>query len=347
MDNYFSIIGGTGYAAGELLRLLYLRKDLKLHSVVSQSKAGVRIADSHSFLQGFFEQAFDATLPALTKPHARHIVFLSLPHELTLEAIQTNKIDLEDPNLLLIDLAGDFRISAPKVHEAHYKNAPICPELRGKFVYGLAELNRKELQNARLIACPGCSATACTLAVLPLKNSYTGFRVTFDVKNGTSGAGRKESPLTHHPLRGNSLTVYKVLTHRHEPEILQNLGDPYGERISSLYVPHLLPFSRGIFVTAYIELDEQLDLEKMYDLYEAYYDKEPFVRVRRGQVELNDVVASNYTDIYLYCRGKHLVVVSMLDNLMKGAAGQALQNMNIALGLNEREGLDFPSLPWI
>jgi N-acetyl-gamma-glutamyl-phosphate reductase len=344
--NLYSVIGGTGYAAGELLRILVNRDDMELHQVVSNSKAGVGISEVHSFLAGFLEQKLVSKLAPITVDHDRHVVFLALPHELSLQAISDNAIDLSDPRVVLVDLAGDFRLHNLEVHRRFYPNAAAEPELRQQFVYGLAELHRQALRGARFIACPGCSATACSLAVLPLAGREPRLKVVFDVKNGTSGAGRKEGSLTHHPLRNSSVTAYKVLEHRHEPEILQNINDPLGERTSTMYVPHLLPFSRGIFVTAYIELEKALSVDSCYALYREYYKESPFVRVRSGQPELSDVVGSNFTDIYLYTRGRQLVVVSMLDNLMKGAAGQAVQNMNLALGFEESRGLMFPSIPW-
>lgn len=339
------IVGGTGYGAGELLRLLVAHPHTRVCQVVSQSQAGQAVSSAHPQLTGVVELHFAAKLDiAILDGFAHRVVFAALPHGASGELISQLSSFVESGGVV-IDLSGDFRLRDEQTHQKHYAESAFLPELRNRAVYGLPEFFRQQICNATFVANPGCYATTCALAVAPLLQAgLVVEHIAFDAKSGTSGAGRGIKELFHHPRRNASMTAYSVLNHRHEPEILQTLEVVSGVAPSISFVPHLLPISRGIFVTAHVILKQEVAAQEIHQLYQAAYEREAFVRLRTAMPEIADVVGSNFCDLGVSVRGRIVVVGAVLDNLVKGMAGQAIQNVNIISGLEETTGLLNPGL---
>jgi N-acetyl-gamma-glutamyl-phosphate reductase len=239
-----------------------------------------------------------------------------------------------------IDLSGDFRLTDEDIFTQHYGREHTAMQAQGEFVYGLTETNREAVKAARLIANPGCFATATLLGLAPLvaANLIEG-RVIVDAKTGSSGSGAKAAANTHHPQRMNSFYAYKPFTHQHVPEIEQELKH-IGEWSNELvFMTHSLPVARGIFSSIYVETKSELDEGRVRSIFEEYYRDSFFVRLVKGSPDINWVKTTNFCDLGFAVRGRQLVVFSALDNLVKGAAGQAVQNMNLMFGLDEKTGL--------
>ncbi len=340
-----AIIGGTGYGAGELLRLLTLHPEAKVVSVVSSSQAGRPVAESHPFLRKVVDLDFSSSLDfGSFAGYASSVIFAALPHGVTSETLNGMMPQIERTGCYLIDLSGDFRLKAKVIREKFYPETAAFPELHTKFTYGLSELTGAEIAKARYVSNPGCLATACVLAAAPLVSSTFQGDIVFDAKTGSSGAGRTPQENFHHPKRHGNFAAYKMLSHRHEPEILQGLGDPEGRRITSSFVPHLIPSARGIFASAYFQLPEAVSAADVRAKYEAFYEKSPFVRIVSDSPDLQSVIGSNFCDIAVSVRGKQVAAMSCLDNMVKGMAGSAIQNMNLMLGLPETTSLWFPGM---
>ena len=335
------ILGGTGYGAGELLRLLVERSDFELVAAVSSSMAGEDIDAAHPHLRGFYERKFEAEVPLeRLREFERIVVFSALPHGSSGKAIIELLPDLQEhPFAIVVDLSADFRLQDLSAHKALYGKAFGDEKLRSSFVYGLPELYKEEISRARFIANPGCLSTASLLSVLPLVEDGFAGSVVFDAKTGSSGAGKAPNAAFHHPHRSGNFEAYKVLQHRHEAEILQGLKDPKGERVESFFVPHLIPTARGIFVTTYFSMDEEVEAAKLSATYREFYSDCPFVRVVSGSPDLHSVIGTNFCDVSVVARGRQVVAMAALDNMVKGMAGQALQNVNLAIGATESRGL--------
>ena len=263
-------------------------------------------------------------------------VFLALPHGRALEIAPRLPAGLK-----VVDLSGDFRLRDAAQFREHYGREHTAAGLQREFVYGLTELNRERIARARLVSNPGCFATATLLALAPLAASGAlRGRVVVDAKTGSSGSGAKPAPNTHHPQRANSFYAYKPFTHQHVPEIEQALGDAGGAWAGELvFMTHSLPVSRGIFASAYAEVDGAKSAEELESLYRDFYRGSFFVRVVPGSPDINWVKMTNFCDIGIAARGRQVAVFSAIDNLVKGAAGQAVQNMNLMFGLDEKTGL--------
>ena len=333
-----AIIGGSGYGAGELLRLLSVHPFCAVRSVISRSQYGKNVREAHPHLAGFYDLRFESELKTHElEPFETAVVFFALPHGVSARAIEEFIERNRHPRLRIVDLSGDFRLSNPEMHKEFYPESPLYAGLRSRFCYGLPELFREKIKSSDYIANPGCYATACLLAVAPLIGKVSA-DVFFDAKSGSSGAGRAPSADTHHPALHANAAAYKVLSHRHEPEIQQNLG----EDLKCTFVPHLIPVSRGIYATAHLRFAEAVDLEEMRKLYSSFYSNASFVRVGCNPPQLANVVCSNYCDTFITVRGNRGVAMAAIDNLVKGMAGQAVQNMNLMCGLPEDTGLNFP-----
>jgi N-acetyl-gamma-glutamyl-phosphate reductase len=267
-------------------------------------------------------------------------IFLALPHGQALEIVPRLPSGVK-----VIDLSGDFRLRDADVFAGAYGREHTAMELQREFVYGLTEFKREEIKRARLVSNPGCFATATLLGLLPL--SLTGAlvgRVVVDAKTGSSGSGAKPAANTHHPQRTNSFYAYKPFTHQHVPEIEQTLrtlsaqGDWTNELV---FMTHSLPVSRGIFASIYVETKEGklLTADDVAAIYRDFYSDSFFVRLIKGSPDINWVKTTNFCDIGFAVRGRQIAIFSAIDNLVKGAAGQAVQNMNLMFGLDERAGL--------
>lgn len=245
-------------------------------------------------------------------------------------------------NVKAIDLSGDFRLRDQETFEQHYGRAHTAMHAQSEFVYGLTETNRAAIRGARLIANPGCFATSTLLGLAPLvANGLIDIKthVIVDAKTGSSGSGAKAAANTHHPQRMNSFYAYKPFTHQHVPEIEQELAS-VGEWNSDLvFMTHSLPVARGIFASIYVEAKEELNEEQLRATFAEFYRDSFFVRLVKGSPDINWVKTTNFCDLGFATRGRNIVVFSAIDNLVKGAAGQAVQNMNLMFGLDEKTGL--------
>lgn len=337
------IVGGTGYTGVELLRLLARHPDAEIKTITSRKEAGMRVADMFPNLRGRLDLAFSTPEDAALKDC--DVVFFATPNGVAMQ--QTR--ELLDAGVKVIDLAADFRIKDVKVWEHWYKMEHACPDLVDEAVYGLPEINREAIKGARLIANPGCYPTAVQLGFLPLLEAGvvdTGFLVA-DAKSGVSGAGRKAETHILFAEAADNFKAYAVAGHRHWPEIRQGLEIFAGQQVGLTFVPHLLPQIRGIHATLYARSMAEDDLQA---LYEKRYASEPFVDVMPAGAhpETRSVRGANVCRIAVHRPqgSDSVVVLSVIDNLVKGAAGQAVQNMNILFGLREDTALaDVGMLP--
>jgi N-acetyl-gamma-glutamyl-phosphate reductase common form len=329
------IFGGSGYGGSELLRILLGHPNAEVAFVTANEQAGKAVGDVHRNLFGLTDLRFTSPLNNLEGLKDIDCTFLALPHGQAMEIAPRLPADVK-----VIDLSGDFRLRDKDAFEQHYGREHTAMEAQSGFVYGLTETNREAIKNARLISNPGCFATATILGLAPLvANNLINGRVVVDAKTGSSGSGAKAAANTHHPQRMNSFYAYKPFTHQHVPEIEQELravGDWTNELV---FMTHSLPVARGIFASIYVEARDELSAEELKTVFSAYYRDSVFVRLVEGSPDINWVKTTNFCDIGWATRGKQLVIFSALDNLVKGAAGQAVQNMNLMFGLGEKTGL--------
>ncbi len=329
------IFGGSGYGGSELLRILLFNPAVELVFVTANEQAGKPVAEVHKNLNGLTQLSFIKTPEDLKSIDDVDCVFFALPHGQAMELVPRLP-----GNIKAIDLSGDFRLRDQEVFEKHYKQPHTAIGAQAEFEYGLTETNRAAIRTARLIANPGCFATATLLGLAPLvANGLLSGRVVVDAKTGSSGSGAKAASNTHHPQRMTSFYAYKPFTHQHVPEIEQEL-DRVGDWTSELvFMTHSLPVARGIFASIYAEAKHEMREDELHNLFAEYYRDSFFIRLVNGSPDINWVKTTNFCDIGFAVRGKQLVVFSALDNLVKGAAGQAVQNMNLMFGLDEKTGL--------
>lgn len=338
------IVGGTGYTGVELLRLLCMHPNAELTAITSRSETGLPVADMFPSLRGLVDIAFSD--PAKADLDGCDVVFFATPNGIAMQQAAA----LLEKGVRLIDLAADFRIKDISVWEKWYGMTHACPEMVGQAVYGLPELNREKIRSAQLVANPGCYPTSVQLGFMPLIKAgvVDEGALIADVKSGVSGAGRKAETHTLFAEAGDNFKAYGVAGHRHSPEISQGLIEmSAGKKIGLTFVPHLVPMIRGIHATLYTRLTKQADLQQ---LYEDCYANEPFVDVlpQGSHPETRSVRGSNHCRIAVHRpqNGDTVIILSVIDNLVKGAAGQAVQNMNIMFGFAETAGLDVvPLLP--
>ncbi len=340
------VVGGTGYTGIALLRLLVGHPDVNLELVTSRAEKGVFVADIYPALRGLTDLSF--TEPDVAALSACDVVFFATPNGTAMKMVPV----ILEAGTKVIDLAADFRLKDPAEWKEWYGCEHACTDLLAEAVYGLPELNREQIKTARLVANPGCYPTATTLGFLPLIEAgiISTEGLIADCKSGTSGAGREAKVASLYAEVADNFKAYAVSGHRHLPEIMQTLnGLSLGTNSVDLtFVPHLLPILRGIHSTLYADLIEtDHDLQ---DLYEQRYADEPFVDVlpAGSHPETRSVRGSNNCRIAIHrpTGGRRVVVLSVIDNLEKGAAGQAIQNMNIMSGFSETQGLEqVPLIP--
>lgn len=334
------VLGATGYAGIETVRLLLRRSDVKIERVVSKSFAGKKLDEIYPNFFGAFD-IICSDLDVDDIAESCDLVFTALPHG----ASKTIIPELYERGLKIIDLSGDFRYDDPKVYEAWYGEPHSAPELLKEAVYGLCELHRGEIARSRLIGNPGCYTTCSILGLAPAVKAgiLDNTSIIIDAKSGVTGAGRGTSIPNLYSEVNESVKAYKIATHRHTSEIEQELSKLAGEEIKLSFTPHLVPLQRGIFSTEYANLKKDVSADELYKIYCEFYEGEEFVKVYEpGRLpELKHVRGSNYAGIGFVIdeRLKRLIVVSCIDNLVKGAAGQAIQNMNIICGFDENTGL--------
>lgn len=335
-----SVIGATGYAGAELLRILHNHPETQVVHITSESHAGEYISDLYPHLRGIYNQKLISMKEIDKIGKDSDFVFICLPHG---HAMKVGKA-LENMPTRIIDLGADYRFDDTDIYEAWYKVEHIHKD--APRVYGLAELYRKQIKDAKIIGNAGCYTTASILALAPLaKNRLIKMSsVVVDAKSGVSGAGRGAKLPNHFPELYDSFKAYGVATHRHTPEIEQALTGLSGETTVLNFTPHLVPMSRGILSTCYATLQEGVIPEQVDKAYEDMYGQEFFIRLlgRNGYPATKNVRGSNYCELgwHIDLRTHRVIVLSAIDNLVKGAAGQAVQNFNIACGLDEKLGLD-------
>ena len=337
------IVGGTGYTGVELLRLLALHPKVQLHAITSRADAGTAVSQMFPSLRGLVDLLF-------VHPEEAHLeqcdlVFFATPNGIAMQQARA----LLDAGVKVIDLAADFRIQDIAAWEKWYGMKHACPDLVAEAVYGLPEVNREQIKSARLIANPGCYPTAVQLGFIPLleAGAIDASSLIADAKSGVSGAGRKAEIPTLFAESSDNFKAYGVAGHRHLPEIRQGLSRVEGGEVGLTFVPHLTPLIRGIHATLYGRLNRDVDLQA---LFEQRYAEEPFVDVmpQGSHPETRSVRGSNRCRIAVHRPqgGDTVVILSVIDNLVKGAAGQAVQNMNIMFGFPESTALNIvPLLP--
>ena len=330
------IIGAAGYSGAELIKLLLNHPETEIIKLFGNSSAGSRIEDVHSSLRGMISLEIE-----LFNPDALEdvdLIFAALPSGQSMTVVK----EVCSAGIKIIDLGGDFRLSDTSSYSQYYKHEHTAPELLKDAVYGLSEWNEESIASAKLIANPGCYPTSILLALIPLlKNNLINDELISIVSySGTSGAGKSSSPSMMFTEVNESVRAYKAGNHQHIPEIKQYL-EYFGSNVKFSFVPHLLPVSRGIYSTIHAAVKEGTTEKEIAESFNSYYGDKPFIRfLSKAIPEMKDVIHTNFCDIgFKLNEGGSLVLFSTIDNLVKGAAGQAIQNMNIMFGLDQTEGL--------
>jgi len=337
-----AIVGAPGYAGIELTRLVLGHPEMNLRMVTSAAEAGRRVDDVYPQLSGLTDLVY-------TEPDVSEIVdsarlaFLAVPHTAALAIAPA----LLQAGMTVVDASADYRLKNSAVYESWYGTAHTSPDLLSSAVYGLPEIDRSGIAGAKLVACPGCYPTAALLAAVPALQAgvVDSARVFIDAKSGVSGAGRSANAGTHYSTVNESLQPYKVGTHRHTPEIEQGLSLAAGRNVKAVFVPHLVPMTRGLLATVYLDLTAPKTVDEAVALYRERYDGEYFVRVHdAGRMPSTaEVRGTNRAHIGIAVDPAGVLVVACaIDNLVKGTAGQAIQCANLALGFQETSGLTLP-----
>jgi N-acetyl-gamma-glutamyl-phosphate/LysW-gamma-L-alpha-aminoadipyl-6-phosphate reductase len=338
------IVGGSGYVGGELLRLLLLHPEVEVTVVTSRQSVGEYVFNVHPNLRGLTQLKF-VPLDVAELQNNCDMVFTATPHGGSVNVVPK----LLDAGLKVIDMSADFRLKNPEDYDKWYGWKHAHPELLKEAAYGLPELHRQEIKGARLVACPGCMATATVLALAPVVKAdlVEKNRIVVDVKIGSSGAGSKPSIASHHPERFSGVRPYKVIGHRHIAEIEQELNSLTDELVTVAFTPHAVNMVRGILATIHVFPKNPLTSKDIWKTLRGQYEGEPFIRFvkyQKGPYQLPDpkvTMGTNFCDIgfELDPRANRLVLFSALDNMVKGASGQGVQCLNIVMGLDENTGL--------
>lgn len=337
-----AILGGSGYTGSELLRLLLSHPHVNITAVTSERSSGTRVSDLFLHLRNIDLKFELLDLKVLTKK--ADLFFLCLPHKTS----QETAAFLYNAGKKVIDLSADYRIKDPKAYQEWYNAPHLFPSLLKKAVYGLPEIYRQQIKKSSIIANPGCYPVSSILGLAPIigKNFIDTDSIIIDSKSGTSGAGRGPAQPFMFCEVNESVKAYAVTSHRHTPEIEQELRLISKEKVNIIFTPHLMPMDRGILSTIYIRLKKNINLQSVQKLYQDFYRNESFVRVLENGVypSTKAVKGSNFCDLSIFLnkrspRRQTLIVVSAIDNLLKGASGTAVQNMNIMYGFDETAGL--------
>ena len=332
-----SILGASGYSGAELLRLLHSRDDIELTHLVAGSSAGKRVAEVYPWFTGRVNATFEALDPEAVA--GSDVVFCALPSGEAMNVLPA----LRSTVGRIIDLGGDFRLPTPALYKEFYAHDHAAPELLSESVYGLPEWQFDQIREATLLANPGCYPTSAILGLLPALRygliQPTG--IVINSLSGVSGAGRSASVEMSFSEVNENIRAYKIGKHQHIPEIESVLSQATGKPVSCSFVPHLVPITRGIYTTIHAPLVSMVSRADVHELYTAFYRQAPFVRVKTDIPQIAGVVRTNYCDICVSVetRTSHLIITSVIDNLVKGAAGQAIQNMNIMFDLPQERGL--------
>jgi len=330
------VLGGAGFTGGELIRILMRHPRARLAAVTSRSYADRPVCEAHPNLRGRTDLRFTRELDA----RACDGVFLAGGHGDAMTKVPA--LLRANPELRIVDLSGDFRLPQPGLYERWYDRSHTATHLLGRFVYGLTELNRPAIRRARAVANPGCFATAVCLCLGPLARAGFAGTAYVTAVTGSSGSGVKPSALTHHPTRTANLRAYRPFRHQHVPEV-ENLLDRLGRgsRLRVSLIPVSGPFARGIYAVCQLRRPRSWPAAKVRRLFTQAYARSAFVRLVDGPPSLNAVVGSNHCDLNVSIEDARIGVTAAIDNLIKGASGQAVQNFNVMMGWDERLGLDF------
>jgi len=331
------IIGGTGYTGSELSRVLCIHPEVELAALTSRQNAGKKVSDVQTFLKGYSDIKFTEKI---SDTKDLDLVFVATPHGVAMEEVP----QLMKSGLKVIDLSGDYRLHDASVYSKWYGHEHTDKKYLKKSVYGIPELFRSKIKGSELVANPGCYATSIVLACAPLiKAGVVDNDIIADAKSGTSGAGMVPSARLHHPFCGESLIPYSVGTHRHTPEVEMAIELFSKTSVDVTMVPQLLPIVRGILSSCYMKLKKDMNDEEVAKIFEKQYGKEHFVHYVK-EPSIRAVVGSNHAHVSSNVLGNKVVAFGVLDNLVKGASGQAIQCMNLMLGIKETTGIDTPGL---
>ncbi|WP_017471180.1 N-acetyl-gamma-glutamyl-phosphate reductase [Amphibacillus jilinensis] len=337
-----AIIGGTGYGAVELIRFLQHHPHVEIAQIISHSQAGALFSDVYPHVNHIIDKPMD-TLSVDDIVAQVELVFFATPPSVSSRIVP----QLLDAGVKCIDLSGDFRLNDPNQYQAWYGSDTAEQTYLDKAVYGLSEVYRDQIANAQLIANPGCYPTATLLGLMPIveQKLISPHSVIIDGKTGVSGAGRGTSLTVHFSEMNENTRAYKIGEHKHIPEIEQYLSEKSEQCYRVHFTPHIVPMTRGIMTTIYADLNQQVTQSELEAIYHYYYQEDHFVRMRTqgGMPATKEVYGSNYCDlgIFLDHRTQKLTIIAVIDNLVKGAAGQAVQNMNIMYGWDEQTGLAY------
>ncbi|WP_101698225.1 N-acetyl-gamma-glutamyl-phosphate reductase [Clostridium minihomine] len=332
------VIGATGYAGAELVRLLLAHPGVQISAISSVSFTGQALSEVYPAYLGRCDLTCTDQEEVIEKSD---VIFAALPHGLSQELAQS----CQEKGKVFIDLGADFRLEDEEVYARWYGGGFLSKELHSQAAYGLPELFRDQIRGKKLVANPGCYTTAVPLALAPaIKGSLMKLNgVIADCKSGVTGSGRKPTQDTHFADVNEGFTAYKVANHRHTPEMEQTLAHLAGQKIPITFVPYILPVNRGILATCYADLKPGVTEHQLREAYQAMYENEPFVRLlpKGACADIKNVRYSNFCDISLHVDSQNgkLIAISAIDNMVKGAAGQAVQNMNLVFGLEETDGL--------
>ena len=333
------VCGATGYTGFELLKILLRHPEVEISAISAKIESPQKISDIFPEIKGKLDMVCaEMSVSDMIKTGAK-LAFLALPHKVSMEFAP----HFLKEGIKVIDLSADFRLKSPSIYKKYYGKDHKCREYLASSVYGLPELYREKIKQAQLIANPGCYPTAAILSLAPLVSKKAGDikDMIIDAKTGVTGAGRKAELKFNFGEVAENMWAYRIGTHQHAPEIDQELSTLAKKDIKVLFVPHLAPMKRGILTTAYVKLTKDMDVAKIINLYKDFYKNTPFVRIYdKGTFpQTKDVYDSNFCDIGITTSMGRIIIVSCIDNLIKGASGQAVQNMNIMCGFKETQGL--------
>ena len=339
-----AIIGATGFTGSELVRILVNHPNVEIVAITSESRAGEMFSDVHPQFFGIYDKKLIST-KALDKSHI-DVAFLALPHGVSMRYVE----DFAHESFKIIDLSGDFRLADPKTYKDWYKMDHSYKSGFDKAVYGLPELYKEQIKTATLVANPGCFPTSAILGLAPLLASslVETDRIIIDSKTGVTGAGIKPSGVNMYSNVNENFKAYGLKHHRHTIEIEENGTFLSGKDMRIQFTPHLLPVDRGILSTIYLRPNKEISNEEVKQVFETYYQEAPFVRVRNTAPSIKEVRGTNYCDVFCTVdeRTGNIIVISAIDNLVKGAAGQAVHNMNLMFAIEETAGLKLtPFIP--
>ena len=332
------IMGARGWAGEELINILISHPEVNISALTARVEKPVRISEIFPHLEGRLDIECEDMSPSEVAKKC-DLVFLALPHTVSMKTAPV----LLRAGKRVIDLSGDYRLKDKNLYKKWYGSSHASPQYLNRAVYGLPEIYRDDIRDAEIVANPGCYPVSIILAVLPLvrKGIVESNSIIADSKSGVTGAGREPSPKTHFCEVNENLMPYKVNSHQHMPEINQELSKVSRKRIQITFVPYLLPLDRGILSTVYMTAKGRITEKALLKLYQEFYKGEPFVRIMKPGIfpDLKSVSRTNFCDIGIKLDGNRIIVLSAIDNLLKGASGQAVQNMNIMYGFPETMGL--------